>query len=121
MTGLIGPRDTFHPSKEYWSTYIECTELYFIAKNVKDERKVACILSLMGYETYGLLLHRSLPEFGFNDIDRFSKRHHREGEAISYYVADLRKLSVHCGFSGSLTTALRLSDQFLFGLRNERV
>ena len=70
MTGLIGPRDTFHPSKEYWSTYIECTELYFIAKNVKDERKVACILSLMGYKTYGLLLHISHPELGFNDIVR---------------------------------------------------
>ena len=75
MTGLIGPRDTFHPSKEYWSTYIECTELYFTAKNVKDERKVACILSLMGYKTYGFLLHISHPELGFNDIVRILNEH----------------------------------------------
>ena len=38
---------------------------------------------------------------------------------MSDYVADLRQLSLQCGFGGSLTTALR--DQFVFGLGNERV
>ena len=47
---------------------------------------------------------------------RFSKCHQHEGEAISDYVADLRRLSLHCE---SLITALR--NQLAFGLRNEHV
>ena len=49
----------------------------------------------------------------------FSKLRQHNGEAISDYAADHRKVSLHCGFGGSLTIAIR--DQFVFGLRNELV
>ena len=50
---------------------------------------------------------------------RFGRRYQHEGESVAWplFVAELRRLSLHCGYADNLTTALR--DQFVLGLRSE--
>ena len=50
---------------------------------------------------------------------RFHKRDQREGETISIFVADIRKLSRHCEFGEALDSYLR--DRLVCGLRNESI
>ncbi|VDI15020.1 Hypothetical predicted protein [Mytilus galloprovincialis] len=47
---------------------------------------------------------------------RFDKRDQKEGESIQDYVAQLRKLSLHCGFNADLKEKLR--DRIVCGLKN---
>ena len=48
---------------------------------------------------------------------RFHKRDQKEGESITVYVEELRKLTEHCKFGGTLNNALR--DRHLCGIKNE--
>ena len=48
---------------------------------------------------------------------RFGRRLQNEGESIASFVAELRRLSLHCGYGENLSTALR--DQFVMGLHSE--
>ena len=48
---------------------------------------------------------------------RFGRRIQNEGESVESFVAELRCLSLHCGYGENLSTALR--DQFVLGLRSE--
>ena len=48
---------------------------------------------------------------------RCGRRNQHEGESVALFVAELRRLSLHCGYADNLTTAL--SDQFVLGLRSE--
>ena len=52
---------------------------------------------------------------------RFGRRHQHVvvdvGESVASFVAELRRLSLHCGYAANVATALR--DQFVFGLRSE--
>ena len=49
----------------------------------------------------------------------FHRRQQGQGETVSQYVAELRKLAIHCQFGGYLDEALR--DRFVCGLRSESV
>lgn len=51
----FGKMDEFKPDSESWSAYIERMELFFEANDIKDEKSVATLLSIMGASTYGLL------------------------------------------------------------------
>ena len=53
--------------------------------------------------------------------ERFNFHHRQQGktETVAQYVAELRKLSVHCQFGAYLEEALR--DRFVCGLRSEAV
>ncbi|CAC5377655.1 unnamed protein product [Mytilus coruscus] len=50
---------------------------------------------------------------------RFDKRDQKEGESIQDYVAQLRKLSLHCGFNADLKEKLR--DRIVCGLKNPNI
>ena len=45
---------------------------------------------------------------------RFHKRGQKEGETITVYVEELRKLTEHCKFGGTLNDALR--DRLVCGI-----
>ena len=47
----------------------------------------------------------------------FHQRQQLLGESVAKYIAELRRLSVHCNFRGYLEEALR--DGFVCGLRSE--
>src|SRR5664279_391348 len=141
MATSIGKIDSFDDGIEDWPTYVERVEQYFNANDVSDDKRVASLLSLIGSRTYGLLRSLTAPEKPSEKtyqeiVDtlsrhlapkpliiaerfRFHKREQRDGETISAFVADIRKLSQHCEFGAALDLSLR--DRLVCGLRNESV
>ena len=136
----MGQMEAFDESAEQWSTYVERFE-HFVAANGLAGRKLSVFLSVMGPATYGLLRSLIAPEkpgtktyeetvevlqahFSPKPIViaerfRFHKRNQGEGETITQYIADLKKLSEHCEFGAYLQDALR--DRLVCGLNSESI
>ena len=51
----------FDEKKEDWSSYVERLEQYFVANDIKNQMKVAVLISAMGPSTYGLLKNLTAP------------------------------------------------------------
>ena len=139
MAAPIGSVSEFDNSKETWSTYIERLESFFNVNDIAQEKKSDFLVSVMGSETYGLLKNLMAPTKPstkpFSDLVktlgdhldpqptemgerfRFGRRLQNEGESIASFVAELRHLSLHCGYGENLSTAIR--DQFVLGLHSE--
>ena len=45
---LLGSMDVFNPDVDDWSSYIERLESFFVANDVKDEKKVAVLVTVIG-------------------------------------------------------------------------
>ena len=134
---MIGHIDPFNNAEEDWPTYVERLEQYFEVNSLSDSKKVPALISLIGSKTYGLLKNLSAPtkpsskSYGelvniltshlspkplvIAERFRFHKRDQKEGERVSVYQAELRKLAEHCNFGEYLNEALR--DRFVCGLR----
>lgn len=139
--GGVGKVGIFDETLESWESYTERIDMFFIANGIKPEVKVASFLSMIGPKTYGLLKNLLAPvkpaDKGYDDIIalldrhlnpkpseiaerfRFHKREQRPGEDVMNYVAELRKLSVHCNFGDTLQVTIR--DRFVCGLRQEAI
>ena len=52
---LIGNIEAFDETNDNWNAYVERVEQYFMANDIKEDKQVAVILSLMGNKTYRLL------------------------------------------------------------------
>ena len=137
----IGKIDVFDETQESLETYVERVQHFFAANDVDDEHKVPTLLSLIGSKTYSLLKDLLLPEKpadkNFEEIVstlqkhlnpkpleiaerfRFYKRNQQEGESVLSYVAELKKLTTHCNFGGSLEETLR--DKLVCGLNNQQI
>ena len=137
----IGKIEAFDETNDDWNAYVERLEQYFIANEIKDNKQVAVMLSLMGNKTYGLLRNLAAPakpsSLSFKTIVetlqkhlsprplliaerfRFHKRNQLEGETVSSYLAELKKLSLYCEFGTNLNDALR--DRLVCGLHNELI
>ena len=118
----IGKIDRFNEKEEDWSSYVERIEQYFVANDIKNEKKVAVLISAMGPSTYGLLKNLTAPDKpntkSFDELCtildshlspkpiviaecfRFYKREQLESEQINEYIAELKKLSSRCNFGG---------------------
>ena len=137
-----GTSGEFDPAKEDWVSYTERLQQYFTANDVDDPNKQrAILLSACGPATYQLIRNLVAPSKptskSFQEIvDLVSKHHHpqpsvivqrfhfhsrsrREGESISAFVAELRKLSEHCNFQDMLNDMLR--DRLVCGVNDSRL
>ena len=47
--------DTYNPDADDWSAYVERPDLFFQANEIKDEKKVAVLLTVLGTKAYSLL------------------------------------------------------------------
>ena len=137
----IGKIEAFDETNDNWNAYVERVEQYFIANDIKEDKQVAVILSLMGNKTYGLLRNLSAPakpsSLSLKTIVetlqenlspkplliaerfRFHKRNQLEGETVSTNIAELKKLTLYCEFGASLNDALR--DRLVCWLLNELI
>ena len=139
MAAPVGSLGEFDHSKETWAAYVERLESYFYVNDTDERKKAALLISVIGSDTYGLLKTLMAPtkpatkpfvdlvktlgdhldpqttEMG--ERFRFGRRNQHEGESVALFVAELRRLLLHCGYADNLTTALR--DQFVLGLRSE--
>ena len=104
-----------------------------------EEKRVPVFLTIVGKSTYALLrnlLQPSLPkDKTFEDITEVLKKHYqpalsviakqfqfhkrtqKEEESVAEYVAELKRLSIHCQFEAYLNDALQ--DRLVCGLRKE--
>jgi hypothetical protein len=49
----IGKIEAFDEANEDWSTYCEIVEQYFLANEIKEDKQVPAILSLINSKAYG--------------------------------------------------------------------
>ena len=137
--GTIGE---FQNAQESWQSYVERLQQYFVANDVRTaEKQRAVLLSAVGGQTYQLIRNLLAPtkptEVTFAEIvdavqkhvqprpsiivERFNfhSRARRQGEDVSTYVAELRKLSEHCKFGTALNDMLR--DRLVCGIVDQRI
>ena len=141
LTAAVGSIAAFQPESERIDPYLERLQLYLTANNFPDERKVAALLTLVGstaYEVLRSLLAPALPQTKTYDelvqvlrnhyapkpmviAERFHfhRRNQQSGESIAEYIAELRKLALHCEFGDYLNQALR--DRLVCGLLHDSI
>lgn len=139
--GLIGKIDPFDETIEPWESYVERFEQYFTVNEIDPGKKVPSLLCLIGGRLYSLLRDLTFPdkpaEKTYQDLVtllnshlspkpiktaerfRFDKRDQKEGETITEYVAQLKKLSIYCDFNASLNEKLR--DRVVCGIRHPHI
>ena len=133
MSHTIGTIHAFNESEEEFESYCSRVDLYFVANDVKDEKKVACFLTLVGPKVYGLA--RNLLSCSYDEIKdalkahykpkviviyeryKFHSRSQKSGESVADYIAGLKALAHTCDFGTTLTDML--GDRFVMGLANE--
>ena len=137
--GTIGQLTEFDPEVDSVSAYVERVQFFLEANEVKREKYVAVLLSTIGAKTHAVLRNlfapESLREKSFGELVAALKRHyepkplviaerfkfHRRvqapGESVSTFVAELRRLTIHCEFRAHLDEALR--DRLVCGLSSE--
>ncbi|XP_062582729.1 uncharacterized protein K02A2.6-like [Saccostrea cucullata] len=139
--GLIGKIEPFDETIESWESYVERFEQYFEVNEIDPGKKVSSLLCLIGGKLYSLLRDLTFPDkpatrtyqelvrllnnhlspkpIKTAERFRFDKRDQKEGETITEYVAQLKKLSIHCVFNASLNEKLR--DRIVCGVRNTQI
>ena len=53
--GTLGRLQAFNPDEENISSYLEQVQLYFEANEVKPEKQVAVLLTVIGPKNYGII------------------------------------------------------------------
>ena len=141
VTSTVGRLTEFDPRNDSITAYVERVNLYFMANEVADGKKVAVFLSAIGPKTYALLRNLTTPaapaEKSFTQIVEILKGHyepkplviaehfnfHRRTqharESVTNFAAELQRLTIHCEFGAHLDEALR--DRFVCGLGNETI
>ena len=133
---------SFQPEEETILAYLERTNIFFQANKItEDKRKVTVFLNAIGARTYTLLRDllspATLTEKTFTELCatlkahfqpkpiviaerfRFHQRSQDLNKSVAEYIAELRKLALHCEFGIFLKDALR--DRLVCGLRNAGV
>ena len=49
---MLGFMDAYNPDADDWSAYIERLDLFFLAVEIKDDKKVAVVLTVLGIKAY---------------------------------------------------------------------
>ncbi|XP_075990289.1 uncharacterized protein LOC142985933 [Anticarsia gemmatalis] len=137
----IGKISAFDVNKDDWRLYIERLEQYYLVNEVKSELYVPTLITLMGAESYELLVNLCTPvkpkDKTFAQIVdvmekhlqpkpselaeryKFRKRAQQIGESIAEYVAILKKMTKSCEFGSWLEESLR--DQLVCGICSETI
>ena len=120
--GSIGE---FNSSVEDWVSYSERLEHYFGANGIGTneaalKKRTSILLTCCGPATYQLVKehHQPTPSIIVQRFN-FHTRVQKPSENIADFVAQLRKLSEHCGFGDTLDDMLR--DRIVCGCRDNRL
>ena len=111
----------------------ERQESFSVANDVKDEKKVGVLVTVIGTKAYRNIIapakavgktYQQLVDAMKSHLDpkpifiaerfRFHRRNQREGETMAQYLAELRKLTEHCDFRNNLDETLR--DRLVCGI-----
>lgn len=138
---IIGKVCEYSSEVESFENYTERLDNFFKINNIKEDDKLAYFVSVMGpmlYTTLKDLLHPKLvnqadyaeaikvlsshfkPKVNITyERFLFNKRVQKEGESISDYSMQLKKLAASCKFDKFLDEAMR--DRFLCGLKSAAI
>ena len=142
MSVAHGSLPKFDPSKETWTLYAECLNLYLQANDIVDPTKKRSILltacgpdayktvrSLLqphkptdkSYEELGKILqaHYHPPPSPFLSRFKFHTHVRQPSESITTFVAQLKELAQHCGFGDQLENMVR--DRIVVGINDPRI
>lgn len=133
-----GFMEPYNAETEEWSHWTERLEQYFDLNNIKEEKQVAMLLTMVGSKGYALFRNLCLPDLPktktFEELKEKMQNHiqpppseiaerykfkqcmQREGEDIKTFCARMKGLSTHCNFGTELSKHLR--DQFVCGTRS---
>jgi len=132
----------FNPALEDWTSYAERLEFYFAANDVKEaEKQRAVLFSICGAATYKLIKNLLAPakptEATFKDIVKLLTEHYqpkpskvvqrylfnsrvcKQGESVATYIAELKQLSMHCEFGGTLEDIL--CERLVCGINDNHI
>ena len=103
----------FDEAKEDWLSYAERMERYFIANDIKEEKRRAFLLSVRGPGLYQLIKDLVAPdkpsERSFENprpstiVQRFHFHSRAQGPMETTSLAVLRRFAVHCNLKDILT------------------
>ncbi|XP_075723778.1 uncharacterized protein LOC142765853 [Rhipicephalus microplus] len=141
FAGRMEQLEPFNESARDWASYEERFTSFPIVNRVPDSDKVHAFSSIIGPKTYGLLKLLTAPELPstksfevlkkvlsehlssksavIGERAKFHRRCQKEGESLSEFVAELRKLSQTCEFGGALNESLQ--HRFVCGLVRENL
>ena len=116
----LGHINTFDSEKETISAHLKRVEMFFQAKDVKTEKRVPILLSVIGAKTYTLLRNLITPatpkDKSLDELSKLMKEHYKPkplviaeryhfhcrnqkpDESIAEYIAELKQLATHCEF-----------------------
>lgn len=126
---------------ENWPAYVRLVEQFILLNDIKDNLRVATLVTHVGAPTYRLMCDLCAPdnpekktftalvELVKNHLEPkrseiaerhvFRQRRQGEGESINVYLQKLKHLATYCNFGDQLEVNLR--DQFVSGLRSEEI
>ena len=142
MAAVIGSVTPFDNATQSWEEYSEMLDFFFEANDIKEpDRRKAVLLSGVGATTYSLLRNLVSPalpkEKTYNELTaelqkhfdpkpsqivqrfKFNSRIRKSSESIAEYVAELRKLALHCDYKDTLSEMLR--DRLVCGVNDDRM
>ncbi|XP_063366282.1 uncharacterized protein K02A2.6-like [Cydia amplana] len=139
----VGKISEFKVHTDDWRLYIERLEQYFLVNKIVDTLKVPTLITVMGAESYELLVSLCTPtkpsEKTFADLttimekhlqpkpsalaERYKFRHRKQAnnESIAEYVAILKRMSKTCEFKTADSLEESLRDQLVCGLSSEMI
>ncbi|KAL0820594.1 hypothetical protein ABMA28_006437 [Loxostege sticticalis] len=122
-----------------FSSYCDRLDMYFVANNISDDKKLPTLISIIGEAGYELMVNLCSPEKphkkNYSDIVElmcnhlqpkpsilaaryhFRQRRQQVEETVTQYMSELKRLSRACEFKANLEENLR--DQFVCGLRSD--
>ncbi|UYV63361.1 K02A2.6-like, partial [Cordylochernes scorpioides] len=131
----------YNEETETFETFYERLEQFLILEEAGDEKKKACLLTLMGSKTYGVLKNLCSPilpkDKTFDNLIDILKRHFSpkrsivverfiffkrmqlKEESISDYLVEIKRLASSCNFGNFLEDSLR--DKMVYGLYNAKI
>ena len=139
ISPAFGALDKYHEGTEKFTNYISRVEVYFLANNIKENRKASIFLASCGAKVFStaanLLDPTPIEQASFPAICealkkhfkpksliiferyKFNSRFQKTGETIAEFVTGLKELSRQCEYPAALQSEL-LRDRFVIGLNN---
>lgn len=136
------PFQKFDESTESFVNYLDRLKTYFKVHKVPDTAKAGALVSLLSPKLFGLLkdlLHPETHEKNtFEELEKILTNHfslpplviprrfalinrkQQEGESITAYMSELRKLAAHCKYTSELLNTM-LRDVFVGGIRHKYI
>ncbi|XP_017891008.1 uncharacterized protein K02A2.6-like [Ceratina calcarata] len=138
VKGTIGSISEYSLDDD-WTSWCERLDMYILANEVREDKKVSLFLTLLGKDGYALLRNLTTPNLpsqtSFAELKQTMRQHlqpapnpmaerykfkectQKEGEDIKRFLVNLKRLSTFCEFGDNLENSLR--DQFVWRLSSD--